>query len=73
MTDDDDEMTRCEQSDDNPPDVDYPDDHSPYCRKDCDHPCHDPYDAWVAQRGNDRRDQRADFERNIYERTDTHD
>lgn len=24
-------------------------DHSPYCHRDCDHPCHDPYDRWVAE------------------------
>lgn len=32
----------------NPPDVVYPEDHSPFCSRDCDHPCHDPYDEWVA-------------------------
>ena len=35
---------------DGPPEVEYPEDHSPFCRKDCDHPCHDPYDAWVTRK-----------------------
>lgn len=28
----------------------YPEGHSPFCHKGCDHPCHDAYDQWVAAR-----------------------
>jgi hypothetical protein len=27
----------------------YPEDHSPFCHKSCDHPCHDAYDQQKLQ------------------------
>lgn len=36
--------------DEYPPAVEYPDGHSPFCTKDCRHPCHTPYDEWAARR-----------------------
>lgn len=41
-----------------PPETEYPEGHSPYCYRDCDHPCHDAYDVWAAsQRDGDASDQ----------------
>lgn len=38
-----------------PPDVAYPDDHSAFCERTCDHPCHDAYDRWAERYGRGRK------------------
>jgi hypothetical protein len=35
-----------------PPETEYPEGHSPFCVKECDHPIHDLYDEWVKERDN---------------------
>lgn len=39
------------QADEYPPQVEYPEDHSPFCPSDCDHEVHRPYDEWKARQG----------------------